>query len=127
MKTRNVFLTSKVLSLIMEKLSLLEKLSIKSSDFPVYVGGYERCVVSYAVKAKRNNAPEVIFDLLPEDAVFPRNVYLKKRRADAAQRASSRKDKKVGELGALEHIAGEVKIANRECSRQNYTFIPREH
>ncbi len=110
----------------MEKLSLLEKLSIKSSDFPVYVGGYERCVVSYG-QAKRNNAPEVIFDLLPEDAVFLRNVYLKKDVPMPPNgHPAAEKIKRLENWGLLEHIAGEVKIANRGL-KANYTFIPREH
>ena len=109
----------------MEKLSLLERISISSSDFPVYVGGYERCIVSYG-QAKRNNAPEVIFDLPPEDAVFLRNVYLKKGvLMPPNEHPAAEKIKRLENWGLLERIAGEVKIANRG-SKVNYTFIPRE-
>ncbi|MEK6853378.1 MAG: hypothetical protein AABX64_01720 [Nanoarchaeota archaeon] len=108
----------------MEKLSLLEKLSISSKDFPVYVGGYERCVVIY-YQTKRSNATEVRFDLLPEDAVFIRNVYLKKDVPMPPNgHPAAEKVKRLENLGLLERVAGEVKIANRGY-KANYTFIPR--
>lgn len=108
----------------MEKLSLLEKLSISSKEFPVYVGGYERCIVSYD-QAKRSNMPEVRFDLLPEDAVFLRNVYIKRGvPMPSCGHPAAEKIKRLENLGLLERIADEVKIANRGY-KANYTFIPR--
>lgn len=108
----------------MEKLSLLEKLSISSKDFPVYVGGYEKCIISYD-QGKRSNMPEVRFDLLPEDAVFLRRVYLKEiTQTPPCGHPAAEKIKRLENLGLLERIADEVKIANRGF-KAKYTFIPR--